>query len=31
MAAYLNASLGELHEWHRFVGFFVVTASEWSS
>ena len=31
MAAYLNASLGKIHEWYLFVDFFVVRGSEWST
>jgi len=31
MAVYLNASLGKVHEWYRFVDFAVVTGREWLS
>jgi len=31
MADYLNASLGKVHEWHRFVDFAVVTGRKWPS
>ena len=31
MEVYLNALLGKIHEWYRFVDFFVVTVKKWIS